>query len=92
MSAFIALAAAGISAFNTFQISNLDRREKVEEASYKFAQLFVEKVLATKKLEDHQKTVQAMLTILDIVAQASEKLLILVSPIPTNDMPRLMPR
>jgi hypothetical protein len=71
MSAFIALVAAGISAFNTFQISNLDRREKVEEASYKFAQLFVEKVLATKKLEDHEKTVQAMLTILDIVAQAS---------------------
>lgn len=67
----VATFAAIASAYNTWQINRLSAREKVEQASYRFADLFVGKILAAKNLEGNKKTVQAMLAILDIVAQAS---------------------
>jgi len=71
LGAAVALLSAIMSGINAWQINRLTTREKVEQASYKFADLFVEKFLPANKPDAHPKKVQAMLAILDIVAQAS---------------------
>ncbi|MEY2548102.1 MAG: hypothetical protein QOD64_684 [Verrucomicrobiota bacterium] len=53
------------------QIKRLEAREKTEQASEKYAALFMDKVLNDKELIKSEKRTQALLAIMNLVAQAS---------------------
>jgi hypothetical protein len=53
------------------QVKKLEFREKTELASEKYATFFMDKVLNDKNLIQSEKRVQAMLALMNLVAQAS---------------------
>jgi hypothetical protein len=59
-----------IEKINT-QVKKLEFREKTEQASERYAALFMEKVLNDKELIKSEKRTQALLAIMNLVAQAS---------------------
>lgn len=53
------------------KVKDLELRQKVEQASRDYAQLFMDKLLAEERLKGNEKRVQAILSLLNIAAQAS---------------------
>jgi hypothetical protein len=53
------------------QLKELEFLEKVQKSSNDYAQIFLDKVMSEKKVADHEKRIQATLSVLNIVAQAS---------------------
>ena len=81
LTAFGAVVAAIAAIFSTInrvaiervdtKVKELDLREKREKASTTFANIFLEKVLPDPQLKENAKHVQALLSILNIIAQSS---------------------
>jgi hypothetical protein len=71
MGTAVATIAAMFSGYNAYRIGQLDNRTKTEDASYRFATLFLDKAMASESLKKHERSVPALLSILDIAAQAS---------------------
>lgn len=53
------------------KVKGLELRQKVEQASRDYAELFMNKLLAEDRLKGNEKRVQAILSLLNIAAQAS---------------------
>jgi hypothetical protein len=53
------------------QLKELEFLEKVQKSSNDYAQIFLDRVMSEKKVADHEKRIQATLSVLNIVAQAS---------------------
>jgi len=53
------------------QVKQLDLRTKTEQSSRDYADIFIKQVLSEDKIKTSEKRVQALLSILNIVAQAS---------------------
>ncbi len=67
---FTYLNKAAIERIDT-KVKDLELRQKVEQASRDYAQLFMDKLLAEERLKGNEKRVQAILSLLNIAAQAS---------------------
>ena len=61
---------AAIERINT-KVKDLELRTKVEEASRDYAKIFIERVLSEDRVKNNEKRLQAILSLLNIVAQAS---------------------
>src|ERR1043165_4209598 len=53
------------------QVKTLELRSKTEQASREYADIFIKQVLSEESAKKNEKRVQALLSILNIVAQAS---------------------
>lgn len=61
---------AAIERINT-KVKDLELRQKVEESSRDYVKIFMERILSEDRVKNNEKRLQAILSLLNIVAQAS---------------------